>query len=291
MIGFWLCLTVLALLLFGHALHLGFTRARPQDRRFLDPLPSWLRPFWPLVEVMAFWLRPALPEKVLDRLNRVIYQAGWRFWLSPPHLVALCVLAVLAALVLPLLPSLLLARPYPMAFAVLLSLVLSTLPLLLAIRHAQRRASRIRQQLPFFMDLLVLALEGGHPVSVALSMSARLGIPGVLRDELNHVLRDLRAGSSRMQALSDLEQRLELVEISSFVATLALGERHGLRLGPLLRAQADARRNERFVLAEKRALQAPVKMLFPLLFFVFPGTFAILLFPVYAQWVFNGRFL
>ena len=102
------------------------------------------------------------------------------------------------------------------------------------------------------------------------------------------MLRDIRAGRSRSEALHDLSARLALPAISSLVAALLVAERQGGALGPVLRAQAEQRRSERFLRAEKLAMEAPVKMLLPLLVFIFPCTFAMLLFPVVVRFLEEG---
>ena len=110
----------------------------------------------------------------------------------------------------------------------------------------------------------------------------------VIVGELGRVLRDLRAGRPRSEALRALADRLSTPAASSLVAALLVAEKQGSALGPVLRAQAEQRRNERFLRAEKLAMEAPVKMLPPLLIFVFPCTFLILLFPVASRFLEEG---
>jgi tight adherence protein C len=81
---------------------------------------------------------------------------------------------------------------------------------------------------------------------------------------------------------------MDIPAVSSFVATLIQAEATGMSLGPILRAQADQRRIERFARAEKLAMEAPVKMLFPLIAFIFPCVFAILLFPIVMKLMVAG---
>jgi tight adherence protein C len=85
-----------------------------------------------------------------------------------------------------------------------------------------------------------------------------------------------------------MAHRLDLPAVSNWVAALVGAEKQGSSLGPILRAQAEQRRQERFQLAEKLAMKAPVKMLFPLLIFIFPCTFVLLLFPVVVRLLQEG---
>jgi len=100
--------------------------------------------------------------------------------------------------------------------------------------------------------------------------------------------RDMRAGRPRSEALRDLAARLDMAAITNFISTLIQAEATGMSLGPILRAQAEQRRTERFARAEKLAMQAPVKLLFPLLFFIFPCVFAILMFPIVMKFMGAG---
>ena len=101
-----------------------------------------------------------------------------------------------------------------------------------------------------------------------------------MSEELQRVLRDVRAGRTRAESLRMLGERLRMPAISNWVAAVLAAERQGSSLGPILRAQAEQRRNERFLRAEALALKAPVKMLFPLMTCIFPCTFVIVFFPV-----------
>jgi tight adherence protein C len=163
--------------------------------------------------------------------------------------------------------------------------------LLPAARLRDRAASRQRallRQLPFYLDLVTLSVEAGLNLGAALGQAVDRGPPGPMRDELALLLRDLRAGRPRDEALRALAERTRLPAVSNLVAALATAQKQGASLGPILRAQAEQRRTERFLRAEKLAMEAPVKMLVPLVLFIFPGTFAVLLFPVVSRLLAEG---
>jgi tight adherence protein C len=153
-------------------------------------------------------------------------------------------------------------------------------------RSARRRA--ITRALPFCLDLITLSVESGANLTGALQHAATKGPSGPLQSEIERVLRDLRTGRTRSDALRALSERLELPEVSSWVGALVAAERNGSSLGPILRAQADQRRQERFQHAEKLAMRAPVKMLAPLLLCFFPCTFVLLFFPVVVRLLEEG---
>ena len=155
-------------------------------------------------------------------------------------------------------------------------------------RHRAKRLRRISRALPFYLDIVTLSVESGTNLTGALSHAVAKGPAGPLQAELERVLSDVRAGRTRAEALRALADRIDLPAIASWVAALVSAERQGSSLGPILRAQAEQRRQERFQLAEKLAMRAPVKMLFPLLVFIFPCTFVLLLFPVAVRLLEEG---
>ena len=152
----------------------------------------------------------------------------------------------------------------------------------------QTRMRAVLRELPFYLDVITLAVESGLNLSAALAQAADKGPSGPLRDEFERVLRDLRAGRARAEALRAMAERLALPAVGSLVAALIVAEQQGSALAPILRAQAEQRRSERFQRAEKLAMEAPVKMLVPLLLFIFPCTFAVLLFPVVGRMLIEG---
>lgn len=142
--------------------------------------------------------------------------------------------------------------------------------------------------LPFFLDIITLCVEAGLNLTGALAHAVAKGPAGPLRDEFSRILRDVRAGKSRADALRTFADRMNEPAISNLVSSLIQAETIGMSLGPLLRAQAEQRRAERFARAEKQAMEAPVKMLFPLIAFIFPCTFLVLAFPIVMKFMRMG---
>jgi tight adherence protein C len=173
---------------------------------------------------------------------------------------------------------------------VILLLVAAVLPLSWLRDLTRRRTARLLRVLPFFLDLVTLSVEAGLNVSGALSEATDKLPQGPLRDEMNRVLREVRAGKPRAAALQSFSERVQLVPVSTLVAAMNTAEKQGATLAPILRAQATQRRAERFSAAEKLAMEAPVKMLLPLVLFIFPSTFAVLLFPILVKLVEEGWF-
>ena len=125
-----------------------------------------------------------------------------------------------------------------------------------------------------------LAIAAGLHAGAALQQAAQEGPPSPLREELRRVLGDVRTGVPRAQALRDMAERLDIPEVRAWVGTLAQADALGMSLAPLLRAQSDQRRVERFLRAERLAMEAPVKMLLPLVVCIFPCSFVAIAFPI-----------
>jgi len=158
----------------------------------------------------------------------------------------------------------------------------------LAERHAKKRHGQILKALPVYLDFITLSVEAGLNLTGAITQTIDKGPQGPLRHELYLVMRDIRSGLSRADALRRLDTRLQMDEITSLVGTIIQAEKMGASLGGALRIQSEQRRVERFQRAEKQAMEAPVKLLGPLLIFIFPLTFLVLAFPIVMKFMQQG---
>ncbi|MGI6165678.1 MAG: type II secretion system F family protein [Limnochordia bacterium] len=169
-------------------------------------------------------------------------------------------------------------------FAIILGLVSMRIWLVAMVR---RRRNCISRTLPFALDLLTICGEAGLGFDSALSRYVESSDEGPLRDEFVGLLQDMRSGKSRYQALKDFAERLKSPEIDSFCLTMMQADQLGTSIGTVLRMLADQTRTRRSQQIEGLAMRAPVKMLFPLLFFVFPAVFIVFFGPI----LLNGLFL
>ncbi len=144
----------------------------------------------------------------------------------------------------------------------------------------RRRQRQIKKMLPYTVDLLSLSVTAGLDFTEALArIVAQLG-QSPLAIELGEMLRQIKLGKPRVEALRDLNRRVDMQEVSSVVSALIQTDELGGNLGPILRTQAQQLRIERSQYAEKLAMQAPVKILFPLIFFILPTVFIMIFGPI-----------
>jgi tight adherence protein C len=153
-----------------------------------------------------------------------------------------------------------------------------TVPMTLVSRRARKRYETVERDLPELIDLLVVTVEAGLGFNGSLQITSQK-MHGPLGDELRLTLQEQRMGLSITQALTNLLARCDTPSMRSFVRSVLQGETLGVSIGEIMRSLALEMRKRRRAAAEERAQKAPIKLLFPLVFLIFPCMFIVLLFP------------
>ena len=143
----------------------------------------------------------------------------------------------------------------------------------------------MRRLMPYTLDLLTLSVEAGLDFTAALARIVPKLEGTALSEEFGELLRAIRLGRARSEALRDMADRVSMAELTSFTSSLVQADELGADLGPVLRVLADQMRNDRSNRAEKKAMEAPVKILFPLIAFIFPTVFIIIFAPIGIEYL------
>ncbi len=147
---------------------------------------------------------------------------------------------------------------------------------------AKGRRHQVERAMPDLLDLLTVSVEAGLGFEGALMKIAEK-THGLLSDEFITVLREIKMGKSRKEAMKAMAERLDVEAMSNFVASVVMAEQLGVSIGNVLRVQSVEMRQKKRQKAEEVARKAPIKMLIPMVMFIFPAIFIILLGPAVIQ--------
>lgn len=258
-----------------------------EDRSYMDPLSWKLKLLWPFIQIIANFFVIFLPYEVLENTEKKITHSGVSYLLTAEQFIALRIISAIIAPLLALFVMFCLDN-YQTIWFVIMPLLGFMLPNIWLSDVRKKRDNAVIRTLPVYLDFITMCVEGGLNLQGALGQAMEKAPPGPLRNEFAVVLRDLRSGLSRADALRRMAERLDIQEITGFVSSIIQAEKMGASLGNVLRVQSEQRRNERFQRAEKQAMEAPVKLVFPLVMFIFPVTFIILLFPIAMKFISEG---
>ncbi|AGF76841.1 Flp pilus assembly protein TadB [Desulfocapsa sulfexigens DSM 10523] len=260
-----------------------------EDREFMDPLPPLLDFIWPLARIIAYYGCSRIPFSYLKSVEGRLKRNGLGHMMIAEEFIALRIIAASVALLSGYILITLLAEWNPILYIVLPALGFFYPDIWLRdIRKKQVDA--VLRTLPAYLDFITMAVEAGLNFSGAIAQARTKGPAGPLVIEFGIVLRDMRSGIPRTRALKRMAKRLDIHEISSFVNAVVQAEKMGSSMAGVLRIQAEQRRSERFQRAEKKAMEAPVKLIGPLVIFIFPTTFIVLAFPIAIKFIQGGYF-
>ncbi len=255
--------------------------------RSKDPLPDpeaafTARVWRPFVEGMSWRANRVLPSSISERLEAAVTQAGLR--LSTGQVM---VLVAITAGVLPLLLLGLFASggssPQVLIILYLVSVGFGVYaPRLWIMGRIKRRKKEIWKALPDAFDLITASVEAGLGIDAAFTRVIEK-VSGPFAEELTRSMREITMGRARKDAFLDMAERTGVEELRSLVNAIVQAEAMGISIGSVIRVQTGVIRTKRRQKAEEQAFKAPIKMVFPLVFFIFPAIMTIVGGPAIIQ--------
>lgn len=230
----------------------------------------------PLLKGAAAIMERVSPAGRLDLIRRRIVYAGMEQSLTPQRVAAYKALAGVVLFLLGMTGSPI-ALPTPF-WAIFLGVAGSILPDIWLDSRARERQAHVARDLPEALDLLAISVEAGLGLEQAIEVVTE-NLHGPLGDEFTRMLREIELGVSRRAALNELRSRTDVPELSSFVVALVQADQVGAPIAEVLRVQAEQVRLKRRQRAKEKAAQLPVKILFPLVLFIFPSLFVVTIGP------------
>jgi len=259
----------------AHARLGDYDSAIKREEDLKDPFAA--RVLAPAAAFVVASVKQFVPTEYLDKLRHKLVLAGRGQPDEIDQFLVIRVLSVVAIPVLWLVVGTLTSLSGTTLWAVLGMIGLAGLvgPDAWLNRVVAERQFAMRRKLPDVLDLLTISVEAGLGFEQALARTVTM-VPGPLSEEFSRMLGEMRAGSSRADALHALDSRTELPELRSFILALIQADTFGVSVGNILRSQAAEMRVKRHQLAQEMAQKAPVKMLFPMVFCIMPALFVII---------------
>lgn len=218
-------------------------------------------------------------EKARLDAEQNIGAAGMDEVLTAEQYLGLCILSPVMGIVITII---LLAAGYG-GIGILLGCLLAVWPTLWLKASVKKRHLEILKALPNLLDLLTLSVEAGKDFLSALRDILAKRKRDALTDEFSRALHEIQLGKKRQVALREMAERVRQPELMSVVGSIVQADEMGVSIGQLLKIQSDQLRMKRFALAEKLANETPVKILFPVVVFIFPSVLILLLAPIMMQ--------
>ena len=259
----------------------GYQIQDVRDQEMLAPISE--RVFTPLLESLTGVARRFTPAGFGEGIAGKLVLAGSPANLNVDKILVMKLLGIVSVLVWgPLVFALKFQGIMAIVAIALLWGASFLYPDVLLNRKIADRQKEISRKLPDVLDLLVISVEAGLGFEQALDRTCT-AVPGALSDEFRRMLHEIRIGSSRADALRAMADRTSVPELRTFILAMLQADTFGVSISQLLRAQADEMRIRRRLRAQEQAQKAPVKMLFPLVFCIFPSIFVVIIGPAFIQ--------
>lgn len=222
------------------------------------------------------FVQSVIPKESRGRLAQQLLEAGW-YTVTPTQMVLRVIASVFVAIIVLMLFMRYIHLPALVellgAFALFCGIVYA--PLSFMHRAIEQRKEQTQKMLPDFLDMMSSTVQAGLSVNAALAYAVDVA-PGALGDEIKEALAEIRLGRARAESLKAASERLNQTEFSTTIGAITQAERLGSNIGKILSELAEDTRTHRILIVEEHAAKLPVKMVFPMAFFLLPALFVII---------------
>lgn len=258
---------------------LKISEARNIENELNQPL--FIRFIQPIINDITKTILKITPKEIINNYEKIVVTAGSPYnrsvkdWINLQVIIMICVPAM----------TILLCNFKKVETKILILIIIAQclttllLPRLILKRKINDRQKKIRNSMPDVLDLLSVSVEAGLAFDGAISKVIEK-TKGPISDEFSKVLQEMRIGKNKRDALKDMIGRVNVPDLTSFVGAIIQADQLGVSIGNVLRIQSKQMREKRRQRAQEKAMKAPVKMLIPMVMFIFPTIFSVLLGPV-----------
>ncbi len=222
-------------------------------------------------------------KKIREKYKRPLFNGGLSHVLTPDDFFAFKLFLILGFPIAFLGLRSFLEEDWPLTLVPVISAVGYVYPNIWLSGQIKKRNKEILQGLPFIVDLLALSIEAGLDFVAAMQRVIDKAPPSAITEEFETLIKEIRIGASRAEALRNLSFRIDLAVVSSFCATLIAADSVGASVGPILKTLSGEIRNKRSADIEKEGASATTKMLIPMIFLVVPAVFIVIAAPLVIE--------
>lgn len=241
--------------------------SRPFFKRYISPIVSSLK--------NKKWIR--------EKYKRKLSGAGLQNYLTPEDFYSFKLFLIVGFPIVFMAVRAFLEETWPLSLIPVVAVVGYFYPDLWINGKCKARQQDVVRSMPFCVDMLALSVEAGLDFVAAMSKVIEKAKRSALTEEFEQVIKEIRVGASRAEALRNMAWRIDMLQISSFTATLIAADSVGASIGPILKALSVEIRQKRSADVEKAGATAATKILFPMLFLIVPAVFIIVMAPLLLQ--------
>jgi tight adherence protein C len=224
-------------------------------------------------------------KKIREKYKRKLATAGLTEVLTPEDFYSFKLFLILGFPIVFLGVRAFLEEDWPLKYVFIVSIVGFFYPDIWVNSKKEMRQKEIIRSMPFAVDMLALSVEAGLDFVAAMAKVVEKARPSALTYEFELMMKEIKIGSSRAEALRNMAWRIDLIQISSFCATLIAADQVGASIGPILKSLSLEIRQKRSSDVEKAGATAATKILFPMITLIIPAVFLMVMAPLALEWV------